>query len=117
MSDLKNLQCIACQIDAPKLTDGDSQLLIKKIPEWTIKKRSEIDQLERVFTFSNFKYAIEFTDKVAAMAENQAHHPKLITEWGKVTVTWWSHKIKGLHQNDFICAAKTDELICAGLKL
>ena len=116
MSDLKDLQCTSCQVDIPKLTDRDSHLLNKQIPEWTIKKRSEIYQLERVFTFENFKYAIEFTDKVAAMAEEQAHHPKLITEWGKVTVTWWSHKLKGLHQNDFICAAKTDELICVGLK-
>ena len=117
MSDLNDLQCISCRVDEDKLNEPDSQLLNRQVPEWTIKKRNEIQQLERAFTFKNFKYAIEFTNKVAVMAEEQAHHPKLTTEWGMVTVTWWSHKLAGLHQNDFICAAKTDELICAGLKL
>jgi 4a-hydroxytetrahydrobiopterin dehydratase len=66
--------------------------------------------LERLYTFKNFKQALAFTNKVAQMAEEEFHHPSLLTEWGKVTVTWWTHAIGGLHRNDFICAAKTDQL-------
>ena len=51
---------------------------------------------------------LKFVSKVANLAEEEDHHPEIILEWGKVTVSWWSHKIKGLHKNDFIAAAKTD---------
>ena len=67
-------------------------------------------QLERAFKFRTFAQALAFTNKVGEVAELEGHHPALLTEWGKVTVTWWTHKIRGLHKNDFICAAKTDEL-------
>ncbi|MBI3740755.1 MAG: 4a-hydroxytetrahydrobiopterin dehydratase, partial [Chloroflexi bacterium] len=69
-----------------------------------------IKRLERVFKFKNFADALAFTNKIGAMAEEEGHHPVIITDWGRVTVTWWTHKIKGLHQNDFIAAAKTDRL-------
>ena len=49
-------------------------------------------------------------DEIAELAEKEGHHPALLTEWGRTTVTWWTHKIKGLHRNDFVMAAKTDEL-------
>jgi len=65
-----------------------------------------IHRLERVFKFRNFSDAADFTNKVAAIAEAEDHHPLLITEWGRVTVRWWTHKIKGLHQNDFIMAPR-----------
>jgi 4a-hydroxytetrahydrobiopterin dehydratase len=60
--------------------------------------------------YKNFVEALHFTNKVGELAETEGHHPSLLTEWGKVTVTWWTHKINGLHRNDFIMAAKTDEL-------
>ncbi|NOR79778.1 MAG: 4a-hydroxytetrahydrobiopterin dehydratase, partial [Methyloprofundus sp.] len=60
--------------------------------------------------FNNFVDAMAFTQKVSVLAEDENHHPTILTEWGKVTVCWWSHKIKGLHVNDFIMAAKTDQL-------
>ena len=59
----------------------------------------------------DFAQALEFTKKVGELAEEDAHHPALLTEWGRTTVTWWTHKIKGLHRNDFIMAAKTDKLL------
>ncbi len=62
------------------------------------------------FKFKNFVQSLEFTNQVGALAEAEGHHPALLTEWGRVTVTWWTHKIKGLHRNDFIMAAKTDQL-------
>jgi len=53
---------------------------------------------------------MDFTNQVAKIANDEDHHPAILTEWGKVTVTWWTHKIRGLHLNDFIMAAKTDQL-------
>ena len=58
----------------------------------------------------DFAEALEFTNDVGAIAEEEGHHPAILTEWGRVTVTWWTHKIRGLHRNDFIMAAKTDQI-------
>ena len=63
------------------------------------------------FAFSSYEDSVNFTNKVAELAEQEDHHPEIILEWGKVTVVWWSHKIMGLHKNDFICAAKTDSIL------
>ena len=76
-----------------------------------VREVDGVKRLERVFKLKNFVEAIEFTNKIGAIAEEQGHHPLIITEWGRVTVQWWTHKIKGLHRNDFIMAAKTDELL------
>ena len=113
MSDLSAQKCEAWRADAPKVSDEELAELIKQIPDWVPEVRDGIMQLERVFKFKNFKLALEFTNKVGAMAEEEGHHPGLLTEWGKVTVTWWSHSIKGLHKNDFVCAAKTDDVFTA----
>ena len=75
--------------------------------------RDGIPTLERVFGFGDFAAAMEFTNRVGEIAEEQGHHPALLTEWGRVTVRWWTHKIRNLHVNDFVMAAKTDE-VCGG---
>ncbi len=108
---LSESQCEACRADAPKVSDEELAQLIKLIPDWTPIVVDDVMQLERVYKFKNFKLALEFTNKLGAIAEDEGHHPGILTEWGKVTVTWWSHSIKGLHRNDFIMAAKTDELL------
>ena len=113
MSSLSEQKCEACHVDAPKVSDEELAQLITKIPDWVPEVRDSIMQLERVYKFKNFKQAIAFTNKVGDMAEDEGHPPGLLTEWGKVTVTWWSHSIKGLHKNDFICAAKTDDVFNA----
>ncbi len=110
MTELTAQKCEACRADAPKVSDEELATLIKEIPDWTPIVVDGIMQLERVYKFKNFKQAIAFTNLVGDMAEDEGHHPGLLTEWGKVTITWWSHSIKGLHKNDFICAAKTDEV-------
>nr|WP_298413144.1 4a-hydroxytetrahydrobiopterin dehydratase [uncultured Halomonas sp.] len=110
MSQLSQQSCEACSIDAPHVTQEQIDEFKTAIPDWTIAERDGVPQLERVFTFRNFKQALEFTNRVGEIAEEAGHHPALLTEWGKVTVTWWSHAIKGLHKNDFILAARTDEL-------
>lgn len=111
MTQLNQQHCEACQAGAPLVTEEELADLIKQIPDWTPIVVDGIMQLEREFKFKNFKQAIAFTNRVGDMAEAEGHHPALLTEWGKVKITWWTHKIKGLHQNDFICAAKTDELL------
>ena len=107
-SSLKQQHCEACRVDAPKVTEDELAALIKEIPSWAPIIRENIMMLERTYSFSDYKGAVAFTNRVADLAEDEGHHPALLLEWGKVTVTWWSHKIKGLHRNDFICAAKTD---------
>jgi len=110
MSELAQGQCEACRVGAPTVTDQECDELSTQIPEWQIVTRMDIQRLQRVFKFSNFVDALAFTNKVGALAEEQGHHPDLLTEWGQVTVVWWSHKIKGLHRNDFVMAAKTDQI-------
>jgi 4a-hydroxytetrahydrobiopterin dehydratase len=83
---------------------------LPQVPDWQVVEREGIQRLERVFTFRNFAQALAFTNRVGELAEAEGHHPALLTEWGRVTVTWWTHKIHGLHRNDFIMAPKTDKL-------
>ena len=109
MDQLSEQSCEACRADAPKVSDEELAELIKKIPDWNIEVRNNIMQLEKVFSFSDYPKAVAFTNKVAEISEAEGHHPDILLEWGKVTVTWWSHKIKALHRNDFIMAAKTDD--------
>ena len=110
MAELNQENCEACRADAPKVSDEELAELIRAIPEWVVEVRDGVMQLERVFKFSNFVDALAFTNQVGDLAEKEGHHPALLTEWGQTTVTWWSHKIRGLHRNDFIMAARTDQL-------
>jgi 4a-hydroxytetrahydrobiopterin dehydratase len=110
MSELAEMKCTACRGDEPTLTDAEIAELHPQVPEWQVLEHQGIKRLERTFRFDNFAQALAFTNRVGEQAEEEGHHPALLTEWGKVTVTWWTHKIKGLHQNDFIMAARTDGL-------
>lgn len=110
MADLIQMKCVACRGGEPTVTDAEITEYKPQIPEWQIVERDRIKRLEHVFKFKDFATAITFTNKVAGLAEQEGHHPAILTEWGQVTVTWWTHKIKGLHRNDFIMAAKTDQL-------
>ncbi|MCA0901130.1 4a-hydroxytetrahydrobiopterin dehydratase [Microbulbifer agarilyticus] len=113
MTELAAQACEACRADAPLVSDDELATLIREIPDWTPMTRDGVMQLERVFKFRNFKQALAFTNRVGAIAEEVGHHPALLTEWGKVTVTWWSHEAGGLHKNDFIMAARTDQQLDA----
>lgn len=110
MSTLSHQRCTACRKGEPTTTEQEIAQLLPQVPEWQLIERDGIKRLERVFKFTNFAEALAFTNKVGGLAEFEGHHPAILTEWGKVTVTWWTHKIKGLHRNDFIMAAKTDRL-------
>ena len=110
MSKLSEMKCTACRGNEPMLNGAEIAELRPQVPEWQVVEREGIKRLERVFKFANFAQALVFTNKVGERAEEEDHHPALLTEWGKVTVSWWTHKIGGLHQNDFIMAARTGEL-------
>jgi 4a-hydroxytetrahydrobiopterin dehydratase len=107
---LSGATCVACRRDAPTVTDDEIATLAPEVPEWELVEIEGVRRLRRVFSFDDFAQALAFTDAVGEVAEAQGHHPALLTEWGRTTVSWWTHKIKGLHRNDFIMAAKTDEL-------
>jgi 4a-hydroxytetrahydrobiopterin dehydratase len=110
MNNLAEFKCTACRGGEPTLTEAEIADLHPQVPEWQIREVDEVKRLERVFRLKNFVEAVAFSNKVAMIAEKEDHHPLIVTEWGRVTVQWWTHKIKGLHRNDFIMAAKTDAL-------
>ncbi|QBD82056.1 4a-hydroxytetrahydrobiopterin dehydratase [Ktedonosporobacter rubrisoli] len=109
MAQLQQMKCEACRAGAPTVTDEEREEYQKQVPDWHIVERDGIPRLERVFTVKDFATALALANKVGVIAEEEGHHPALLTEWGKLTVTWWTHKIRGLHRNDFIMAAKTDK--------
>ncbi|MDQ2711390.1 MAG: 4a-hydroxytetrahydrobiopterin dehydratase [Acidobacteriota bacterium] len=108
MSTLTSEKCVACRRESPKVTEEEIRDLKPQVPEWKIIERESIRQLERLFRFKDFAEALSFTNRVGALAEAEGHHPAILTEWGQVTVTLWTHKIRGLHRNDFLMAAKID---------
>jgi 4a-hydroxytetrahydrobiopterin dehydratase len=110
MENLAQMKCVACSRDAPTVTQAEIAELHPQVSDWEIVEVDAIKRLTRVFSFDDFAQALGFTQKVGELAEEEGHHPALLTEWGRTTVTWWTHKIKGLHHNDFVMAAKTDEL-------
>ncbi|HEU4367142.1 MAG TPA: 4a-hydroxytetrahydrobiopterin dehydratase [Methylomirabilota bacterium] len=110
MGTLSAERCVACHRDSPRVTEAEVAELRREIPDWQLLERDGVARLERVFHFPSFTDALAFANRVGALAEAEGHHPALLTEWGRGTVTWWTHKIRGLHRNDFIMAAKTDAL-------
>ncbi len=110
METLMRMKCVACHGGEPTLTDKEIADLLPQVSEWKIVEQDGVKHLERRFIYRNFAQALAFTNKVGELAEVEGHHPAILTEWGKVKVTWWTHIIKGLHRNDFIMAAKTDHL-------
>lgn len=110
MTNLLHQKCVACRAGEPTLADSEIAEFQPQVAEWQVKEVGGMKCLKRVYKFNNFAQALEFTNKIAAIAEEEDHHPLIVLEWGRVTVNWWTHIIKGLHKNDFIMAAKTDEV-------
>lgn len=111
MSELAEMRCTACRGGEPTLTDAQIAELHPQVPDWRVEEREGVKRLQRAFAFDDFALALAFTNEVGELAEEEGHHPALLTEWGRVTVTWWTHKIGGLHRNDFIMAAKAETLL------
>lgn len=107
--ELASLTCVPCRGGTPPMEGGKVKLMLDVVPGW-IKSAGEIDKIEKFFQFKNFTEAMVFVNKVAEIADEQDHHPDIFIQWNKVTLTLWTHAIKGLFENDFILAAKIDEL-------
>lgn len=110
MSTLAGKSCSACRKGAPPATADQIAAWLPQLPGWQVIEIDDVKRLQKTYQFKNFAQALQFTNQVGALAEQEKHHPALLTEWGRVTVSWWTHAIGGLHENDFIMAAKTDEL-------
>jgi 4a-hydroxytetrahydrobiopterin dehydratase len=110
MVELSQLKCKACRSGEPSLSETEIFQLHTQIPRWDVIKVDGMKRLERVFKFKDFAEAINFVDEVAECAKQQNHHPRIIVEYAKVTLHWWTHKVNGLHLNDFIMAAKMDRV-------
>lgn len=110
MSLLIHSPCEPCHKNTPSMGKSKRQAYLEQLPEWRIVEHDGIMKLSRNFSFCDFASALLFTQRVGELAEQAGHHPVITTEWGNVTVVWWTHLINGLHLNDFILAARTDEV-------
>ena len=104
---LADKQCVPCRGGVPPLKGPDLKNLHDSIPQWSVVDEH---RLQREFRFPDFKQALDFVNRVGAVAEEQGHHPDILLAWGKVEITLWTHKIDGLTESDFIMAAKIDRL-------
>lgn len=100
--------CVPCRGGVPALERSQAEQLRTQVPEWTLSDSP--DRISRTYKFGSFREALSFVDRIGEVAECEQHHPDLCFGWGYVTVTLYTHKIKGLHENDFIMAAKIDRL-------
>jgi 4a-hydroxytetrahydrobiopterin dehydratase len=107
MTQLADKQCVPCRGGTPPLKGRDLEQIHKSVPRWTVADEHHI---QREFKFPDFKQALDFVNRVGALAEEQGHHPDILLTWGKAAITLWTHSINGLSESDFIMAAKIDRL-------
>ena len=107
---LAEMNCVPCRGTDPKLTKAEIEAILPQVPGWQVLTGKDVPRLEKQYRFKSYSRAMAFTNAVAALAEEQDHHPAILLEWRRVSVQWWTHIIKGLHHNDFISAAKTDAI-------
>ncbi|MDR7871297.1 MAG: 4a-hydroxytetrahydrobiopterin dehydratase [Tissierellaceae bacterium] len=108
MSNLLTKKCIPCSIGTAPLNSDEIDALVKNLDDgWKVVNYHHI---EKTYQFKDFKHALDFTNRVGELAESEGHHPDIYLSWGKVIIKLWTHKINGLHENDFIIVAKIDEL-------
>ncbi len=110
MVNLNQENCVPGKRGSPPLSEAQIMELIQQVEGWEWVHEDNISKLRKTYKFKDFSQAIDFTNQVAQAAEQQDHHPAILTEWGKVTLTWWTHAVQGLHRNDFIMAARSDML-------
>ncbi len=112
MTNLTEMHCVRPK-KGDRLDDQEREEFAVQIPEWSVIDEHEVPKITRTYKFQNFSQALAFSVQVGVLAEKEDHHPAILTEWGKVKVTLWTHHIQGLHRNDFILAAKADQIYTA----
>jgi 4a-hydroxytetrahydrobiopterin dehydratase len=110
VSSLDLMRCAPYRPRERALTREQVEEYLPQVPQWSLESHNGVRRLQRSFSFADFAGALEFTRRLGELAETEGHHPSILTEWGKVRVTWWTTRVKGLHKNDFIMASKTDRL-------
>jgi len=110
MRDLAQMRCVPCRGGVPSLSEIEIRELCPLVPDWNLVDEDGVPRLSRRFSFKDFATALAFSRKAGEIAEIEDHHPTILTEYGAATVAWWTHSIQGLHRNDFIMAARTDQL-------
>ena len=107
MADLAEKQCVPCRGGIPPLRGAELEALKKQVPGWEVVSDHH---LKKAFSFPDFQRALDFVNRVGAIAEEQGHHPDIFLAWGKAEITIWTHAIDGLTESDFILAAKIERL-------
>jgi 4a-hydroxytetrahydrobiopterin dehydratase len=107
MTGLTEKTCVPCRGGVPPLAEDEAENFLGQTPGWELREGKRI---ERTYKFKNFREALGFVDRVGALAEGEGHHPDITFGWGYATISLHTHKIKGLHENDFIMAAKVNQL-------
>ena len=105
---LEAKQCVPCRGGIPPLTRTEAERLLAETPGWSLN--ADATAIERTFRFKDFTAALAFVNRVGQLAEAEDHHPDISFGWGYCRVLFQTHKIKGLHENDFIMAAKVNQL-------
>jgi 4a-hydroxytetrahydrobiopterin dehydratase len=107
---LADKKCVPCRGGVPPLKGKELETLHEVVPQWSVINEHHIT---RNYKFPDFAQALEFVNRVGALAEEQGHHPDILLAWGKAEITLWTHKIDGLTESDFIIAAKIDRILGA----
>lgn len=110
MTNLAEMHCEKIKAGSVSLNTAETHRLLANLPGWRIYNKDGEPRLEKTFKFKDYHQALAFTEQIGQTAIAEDHHPAILTEYSQVTVTWWTHRIKGLHQNDFIMATKTEQL-------
>jgi len=105
---LTQKKCVACELGGPAMPVDQAQELLKQISGWEIKPDGH---LWKMFKQEDYVKTLEFVNKVGQLAESEGHHPTIHFTWGKADIELYTHAVKGLSENDFILAAKVDELV------
>ena len=109
MEGLASRSCVPCRGGVDPLSESQARRLLEETPGWALAEQGK--RLERSFEFRDFVEAMRFVNRVAELAEEEGHHPDIAIHWNRVTLVLWTHKIGGLHENDFILAAKIHRLL------
>ncbi len=110
IDDLRAEHCVACNRDSPRVTPLELSTLFAMLPDWAIDTVDDVPRLVRAFRFTRYRMGLDFAHRVGVLADENDHHPVIVTEARRITVSWWTHAIGGLHRNDFVMAAKTDRV-------
>lgn len=111
MKKLAKQSCEPCRGDSPAVPESQWPLLLEQLPGWRVIWENGVPMLTRTFERKNFVKALKLANRIGDLAEAENHHPRLVVEYGRLNVAWWTHTISGLHHNDFIMAARCDKAV------